>query len=291
MDGPEPAGPPQGAPDANDRWRRILSGSDPTSGLKRLRGIFRHLPSDPRCKLCYAPYAAPFGPLLRRLGFGRWPRNPSLCGSCLRIMEKAQGGAEIELSVLFADLRDSTDTAARMSASEFRALLNAFYAIAAHAVQASDGLIDKYLGDGVLALFIPGFVGHDHAARAIKAASGILAATADASTLPREQRPLRVGIGVHSGTAYVGVIGQAGELTDFTALGDAVNLAARLSSAAAAREVLISDAAVRAAGQDTTHLERRELQLKGVSSATVAWSLSTAGEGAPGHSSVEPHDR
>jgi adenylate cyclase len=290
MDGPG-SERPQGTLEANDRWRRILSGSDPTSGLKRLRGIFRHLPSDPRCKLCYAPYAAPFGPLVRRLGFGRWPRNPNLCGSCLRIMEKDQGGAEVELSVLFADLRGSTETAARMSASEFRSLLNAFYAIAAHAVQSADGLVDKYLGDGVLALFIPGFVGHDHAARAIEAASGILTATADAPSLPRDERPLRVGVGVHSGTAYVGVVGQAGELTDFTALGDAVNLAQRLSSAATAREILISDAAARAAGTDTQRLERRELQLKGVAGATVAWSLASAGAGAPGHSSAEPQER
>lgn len=181
---------------ADERWRGILAGDDPGSTLRRLRRIFRYLPSDPRCKLCYAPYAAPFGPLLGRFGFGRWEKNPSLCGSCLHVMEKYQGGAEIELSMLFADLRGSTELAAQMSASDYSRLLNAFYSIAAKAVQGPGGHVDKYLGDGVFALFIPGFVGMDHAVRAIAAARRILADTADASSLPQraglERRELRL---------------------------------------------------------------------------------------------------
>jgi adenylate cyclase len=270
---PDPeASPPPTDEAANERWRGVLAGDNPSSPLRRLRSIFRHLPSDPRCKLCYAPYAAPFGPIVGRMGFGRWEKNPSLCGSCLRTMERYQGGAEIELSMLFADLRGSTEIAARMSASAYSRLLNAFYAIAAHAVQAPGGHVDKYLGDGVLALFVPGFVGPDHAARAIDAARRIQAETADASSLPESERPLPVGVGVHTGTAYVGVLGQAGDLTDFTALGDAVNITERLSSDAAAREILISDSALVASGLASGDLQRRELRLKGVAEPVVAWS-------------------
>jgi adenylate cyclase len=255
--------------EADARWHAVLVGDEARApGLARLRRIFRHLPSDPRCKLCYAPYAAPFGPVVGLLGFGRWHKNPSLCGSCLRIMERSQGGAEVELSMLFADLRESTQLAASMSASAYTRLLNGFYRTAAGAVEDRGGSIDKYLGDGVFAVFIPGFAGADHAARAIDAGALILRKTAPIGGAPA----LPVGIGVHTGMAYVGVVGGSGDLTDFTALGDAVNITERLSSAAASRELLVSDASLVASGFGSDGLERRELSLKGVALPVTAWS-------------------
>ena len=264
---------PNPVDEADTRWRAVLVGdASRAPGLIRLRRVFRHLPSDPRCKLCYAPYAAPFGPLVRVLGFGPWSKNPSLCGSCLRIMERLQGGAEVELSMLFADLRESTQLAAGMSASAYSRLLNAFYGVASRAVEGLGGSIDKYLGDGVFALFIPGFAGVDHAGQAIDAARQILRVTEQPRQAVGGAIPLPVGIGVHTGTAYVGVVGNSGELTDFTALGDAVNVTERLSSAAAARELLISDAALAASGYSTDGLTRRDLNLKGVALPVAAWS-------------------
>ncbi len=264
---------PNPVDEADTRWRAVLVGdASRAPGLIRLRRVFRHLPSDPRCKLCYAPYAAPFGPLVRVLGFGPWSKNPSLCGSCLRIMERLQGGAEVELSMLFADLRGSTQLAAGMSASAYSRLLKAFYGVASRAVEGLGGSIDKYLGDGVFALFIPGFAGVDHAGQAIDAARQILRVTEQPRQAVGGAIPLPVGIGVHTGTAYVGVVGNSGELTDFTALGDAVNVTERLSSAAAARELLISDAALAASGYSTDGLTRRDLNLKGVALPVAAWS-------------------
>jgi adenylate cyclase len=264
---------PNQVDEADARWRSVLLGdADRAPGLIRLRQVFRHLPSDPRCKLCYAPYAAPFGPLVRLLGYGPWSKNPSLCGACLRRMERAQGGAEVELSMLFADLRGSTRLAGGMTASAYTRLLNNFYGIASRAVEGLGGSIDKYLGDGVFALFIPGFAGVDHAGQAIDAARQILRETAKPVQAIGSPMPLQVGIGVHTGTAYVGVVGNSGELTDFTALGDAVNITERLSSAAAARELLISDAAVTASGYSTAGLNKRYLNLKGVAQPVQAWS-------------------
>jgi hypothetical protein len=148
---------PNPADEADARWRSVLLGdADRAPGLIRLRQVFRHLPSDPRCELHYAPYAAPFGPLVRLLGFGPWSKNPSLCGSCLPIMGRAQGGAEVELSMLFADLRGSTQLAGGMTASAYSRLLNNFYGIASRAVEGLGGSIDKYLGDGVFALWVHG---------------------------------------------------------------------------------------------------------------------------------------
>ena len=274
--------------DVEARWRSVLTGdARHAPGLARLRRIFRHLPSDSRCKLCYAPYGPPFGPVVSYLGFGHWSKNPSLCGSCLRIMERSRGGAEIELSMLFADLRQSTEISATMSAGAFGRTLTAFYAIASRAVEARGGSVDKYLGDGVFALFIPGFTGPEHATRAIEAAIRIQHEMSQPLRFAGTTAALAVGIGVHTGTAYVGVVGRAGDLTDFTALGAAVNVAARLSSVAHAGEVLISDSAMTASTVPREGLQRRELELKGVAGVVSAWSASlppavvASGQGTP----------
>jgi adenylate cyclase len=258
-------------------WRGILTGDETLNRqLRWQRRVFNTLPSNPRCKLCYAPFGAPFGPVVELIGFGKWDKNPNLCSPCMRKMEKGLGGAEIELSLLFADLRESTQLAARMSPAAYSQLLNGFYGIAASAVQAPGGTVDKYLGDGIMALFIPGFAGKDHAAKAIEAARTILRDTADSSHVAAAMGPLPIGIGVHTGTAYVGVMGAAADLLDFTALGDAVNLTQRLSSAAEGREILLSDATATAAGLATERLQRRALDLKGISASVGAWSLRDA---------------
>jgi adenylate cyclase len=266
----------------NERWRSVLSGDASLAPASRLgRALFRHLPSEPRCKWCYAPYGAPFGPIVRRMGYGPWSKNPSLCGRCLTEMERNQGGAEIELAVMFADLRGSTQIAARMPAGAYTKLLNVYYGIAGTAVQAQGGIVDKYLGDGVLALFMPGYVDGDAADTAIVAGRRILEEVTDHPDLPTEERPLPVGVGIHSGVAYVGIVGQAGQPTDFTALGDAVNVAERVSSAAAAGELLISDVAAQQLHQPLKGAEWRELDLKGVAEPVAAWSVRPdAGAGA-----------
>lgn len=190
----------------------------------------------------------------------------------MRLMERHLGGADVELTLLFADLRGSTEMAERMTAAAHRSLVNRYYAIAARDINECGGLVDKYLSDGVFALFVPGFSGPDHARRGIEAARSILRDTDTAAGLLTEAKPLPLGIGLHTGTAYVGFMGTPGDLLDFTALGDAVNLAQRMSSAAASRELLISDDAQSAAGREPTGLERRELQLKGIGRTVVAWS-------------------
>ena len=158
-----------------------------------------------------------------------------MCGACIRRMERHLGGADVELTLLFADLRGSTELAGELTATDYRRLVNGFYAVAARDIEASGGIVNKYLGDGVFAIFVPGFSGSDHAQLGIDAARRILHDTDALARLQPGGKPLAVGIGLHTGTAYVGVLGEAGHLLDFTALGDAVNLTERLSSAAAAR--------------------------------------------------------
>jgi len=236
-------------------WRDILTGQEP--GLLRTRAIFNRIPSDPRCKMCASPFGGAGGALVRLLGHSRAPRNPMMCWACARDLKKHPGGAEIDLSVLFADVRGSTTVAEHMSATAYKNLLHRFYRLASEAITTHDGIVDKYLGDGVMALFIPAFAGEDHASRAVEAARA-LRQTLTAMPEPR----LPVGIGVHSGTAFVGVVG-AGDDSDFSALGDVVNVTARLGSSAAAGEVLMSIATAEAARVPVETATRRQMELKG----------------------------
>ena len=243
--------------------RRLLSG-EMHAGMRLGRRVLRHLPTDPRCKLCAAPFRGPFGPIMRAVGKGPWPNNPKYCKMCLNQLVKHHGGAEIECSLLFADVRDSTQLAESMRPAEFRSLMGHFFATATAVLVDHEAIVDKYVGDEVIGIFVPLLTGELHAARAVAAGIALLKAVAGD---PRGGIGVRVGAGVHTGLAYVGTVGD-GEMVDLTAMGDPVNVTARLASAAAAGELLASLDAARAAGIDTTSLEHRSLALKGKSEAT-----------------------
>lgn len=241
-------------------WRKFLVDGDFREHIRQRR-IFRLLPTDPRCKFCNAPFRGA-GSVLCRAIYGKRPSklNPRMCNVCEEFAAEHQGGAELELSMLFADVRGSTTLAERLGTTAFTRLINRFYKAATDVLVQSDALVDKLIGDQVTGLYVPGFAGAEHARTAIEAGKLLLTVTGHRD----EAGPwIPVGVGVHTGTAYVGAVGSAEGLTDITALGDAANAAARLSSAAAAGELLVSDAAATAAGYDIQGLERRELRLKG----------------------------
>jgi adenylate cyclase len=163
-----------------------------------------------------------------------------------------------------------------MDPAQFARLMNGFYATATRALIRSGAFIDKFVGDEVMVVYLPVFCGANHAKAAIEGARELLLAT---SAAPGPQS-LPVGIGVNSGTCYFGTVaGTDGTLADFTALGDPVNVAARLAGAAAAGEALISEATREAAGIDIAACERRSLALKGRSEPTEVHCLRA--DGAP----------
>ena len=244
------------APPADEGWLRILTGTDPS--LPRLRRMWGRVPSSPRCKLCAAPFHGPGRLLTRILLHGASNVNPLLCSACFGQLRGHPGGAEIDIGVLFADIRGSTGIAERTSASDFGRLVQGFYRRAAKAIEDHDGIVDKFLGDGIMALFLPVITGERRAARAIEAGQAVLEAVMDRDLVAGG---VRVGVGVHSGRAFVGAIGSEDRL-DFTALGDTVNVAARLGSAAGADELFVSDAAWRAAGRSDA-APHRELTVAG----------------------------
>ncbi len=240
------------------RWRRMLLGEAPA--LRRGRAVFKLLPSDPRCKLCNAPFRGIGSPLMRLIGKQPGKRNPRFCNYCERVAQKYPGGAEIELSLLFADVRGSTPLAERSSPTEFGRLISRFYDIATHVLIETDAIIEKLVGDEVVGLYFPGFAGPEHARQAILAAQRLI----EDIEHGRPGDPfLPIGIGIHTGTAFAGIVGSRENYRDFTVLGSAVNVTARLASAARAGEVLISAAAGEASGLPLSDLEPRRLELKG----------------------------
>ncbi len=245
-----------------EAWREMLYGTHP--GLKLERRVWRLLPSPPRCKLCNSPFGAPGSLFTRLIGKQRSRKNPNYCDMCTLQLRNFSGGAEVELTLLFADVRGSTTIAEQMSPSEFSRLLNRFYEVANRTLIDSDALVDKLVGDEVIGLYLPYLP--DHPSRAVRAALDLLRRTGHGGA----ERPwIPVGAGIHTGVAYVGTVGTADTVQDVTALGDAVNITARLASVAGAGELLISagtaDALRRrgASGLISQDAEQRDLQLKG----------------------------
>jgi adenylate cyclase len=189
-------------------------------------------------------------------------KNPRFCNGCYAFTAQFPGGAEIELTMLFVDVRGSTTIAENMNDTEFSKLMNRFYEAAINVLVSEDAFIDKLVGDEVTALFIPGYAGKMHAQRAVNAGKKLLEVTGHEKGAPW----VPVGVGIHTGIAWVGSIaGAKGEASDFTALGDNVNIAARLASVAAQGEIVMSEATYTAAKVGADDLEKRELELKGKS--------------------------
>jgi adenylate cyclase len=239
-------------------WHAMLHGK--FEHLQRYRTWFKILPSNPRCTICNAPFEG-FGGRVVRTFWNRKPSglNPRYCNACEHFGEMYPGGAEVLITMIFADVRGSTTIAENMNPSEFRTLLNRFYKASTNVLVDTNAWIDKLVGDEIIALFIPGFVGEDHAKVAIAAAQELLHAVGYGS---KDGPWIPIGVGVHTDTVYVGVVGSEG-VTDITALGDGMNTTARLVSNAAAGEILVSEATVKASGLDMSHYEARELTVKG----------------------------
>lgn len=241
-----------------DWYKFLTEGETLPRHFHHLMGL---LPSSPRCKLCNSPFRSWGGFLMHLMGRDQSRYNPRYCEKCDRF--EHPGGAVIELTMLFADVRGSTTLAEQLGVYEFSQLMNRFYVTATDVLVRTDALVDRLIGDEAIGLYVPAFTGRQHPRLAIEAAQRLLELTGH-----RDPKGpwLSVGVGVHTGEAFVGIVGGVdGSPTDFTALGDNVNITARLASKAGAGEVLISDAAFTASGLDLSKLEQRQLELKGKS--------------------------
>ena len=221
----------------------------------------KRLPSAPRCKVCSAPFHGLGGRLTRLAGFSPSRKNPNMCGRCEDELDP--GGALVDVGVLFADIRGSTRLGEALTTTQFAAALQRFYCVASDVLLAHDGVIDKLLGDEVMALFIPGMTGGDYRRKTCEAGLSLVRAVHSDRTLRSD---MSIGVAVHGGTAFVGNVGPPG-LVDFTALGDTVNTAARLQAFAQPGEVVVSEDLYRSVAGIDLDGERRLVEVKGKAEA------------------------
>jgi len=172
------------------------------------------------------------------------------------------GGTLQAVTVLFADLEGFTTISEQTDPERLLALLNQYLTMIVDSILRYGGTIDKFLGDGVMALYNTPLLQPDHARRAVQTALAIQRGLAGFHTVFEPAHRMRINFGIHSGSAVVGNVG-APQLMDFTAVGDTVNLAARLQKMAQGGQILISNATYEALGGEQPIRPMGSLKLKG----------------------------
>jgi len=230
--------------------------------------LLRVLPSSPRCGVCAAPFAGPGRHIAGPLGYRPSRKNPTVCSVCVEMAPP--GGMKMPTGVLFADLRGFTARFDGADPEQASLELRRFYRCAED-VLFPDAVIDKLIGDEVMALYLP-YLKKTDAARVPEVmlghARGLLRAVGYGSP---EGPFVELGIGLDFGEAFVGNIGQRA-LYDFTAVGDVVNTASRLQGQAAGGEIVFSERVARALPAAAG--SRVELTLKGKAEPQVAYRVS-----------------
>lgn len=230
-------------------WRDVL--------LHGHAGRWAFLPAEPRCIVCQQPFKGVGGTILRMFtGYKPSRMSPNMCNVCEDSMPR--GGAEVDTAVLFADIRGSTKLGEQLPPSEFAALINRFYQETSNVLIAAQGWIDKFVGDEIMALYVPS-MGPDYRKRAVLTGLEMLKVVGYA---PGKTPWVEVGVGIHAGPAYVGKVGTDGS-NAVTALGDTVNIAARIQEEAKGGELVLSEDLYPATADRYPNAERRVLTVKG----------------------------
>jgi adenylate cyclase len=256
----------KGEPLSSEDWATYFAtASDPTG--RTVSRIMRLLPSSPRCGICGAPFSGFGARLVGPLGFRPSRKSPNLCATCVE--SSPPGGMTVEAGVLFADIRGFTRLSEQREPEEVSALLRRFYRSAEH-VLFPEAIIDKLIGDEVMALYLPMYGHFDEAAPVmLRHAQELLAAIGYGS----DAGPIaEVGIGLDYGEAFVGNVGQ-GAVTDFTAIGDVVNVASRLQGQAKGGKIVASARLVERLDDPPHPGARIELELKGKAEPVAAYRI------------------
>ncbi|MGO7029846.1 adenylate/guanylate cyclase domain-containing protein [Rhizobium ruizarguesonis] len=180
--------------------------------------------------------------------------------------QETSPGREREIAVLFVDIRHFTTLTETRLPFDVVFLLNRYFAIIGKAVEQAGGRLDKFIGDGAMALFGLNTTPEEACRQALNAAAAIVAEIEKlAAELADELAlPLRIAIGIHTGPAVVGTMGY-GRVRSMTAIGDTVNVASRLESAAKEFEaaIVISEPVASLSGADLAGIESREISVRG----------------------------
>ncbi len=182
------------------------------------------------------------------------------------------GGKRQEITILFADIRGFTQFAEPLAPEELVYVLNQYLAVASAAILKYEGTLDKFVGDAVMALFNAPLPQPDHAERAGRAALEMRSQILNLHQRLPARLKLNYGIGIHTGEAVVGNVGTH-ELMNYTAIGDAVNLAKRLQENASGGQIIISDRAHARIGAAVRATKLPPLKVKGHQHAEIVWQL------------------
>lgn len=199
---------------------------------------------------------------MSRRGKSPSSRNPNYCSACDGFLDAFPGGAEIDMSILYVDIRNSVKASEGAAPADVSKRVNGFLSEATSIIVEHDGFIMAFYGDCVVAVWPPGFSGPNHAKKAIAAAKALGAAFGP-------ENEVMAGTGVHTGPTYIGTVDAAkGTFRDISIFGLAVNVTARLASTAKAGQALASEDVARAASIPIKNQEA--IKMKGVSKPIVA---------------------
>ncbi|RUM27048.1 adenylate/guanylate cyclase domain-containing protein [Rhizobium vallis] len=180
--------------------------------------------------------------------------------------QETSPGREREIAVLFVDIRHFTTLTETRLPFDVVFLLNRYFAIIGKAVEQAGGRLDKFIGDGAMALFGLNATPEEACRQALNAAAAIVAEIEKLAAELADELvlPLRIAIGIHTGPAVVGTMGY-GRVRSMTAIGDTVNVASRLESAAKEFEaaIVISEPVASLSGADLSGIESREISVRG----------------------------
>jgi PAS domain S-box-containing protein len=192
-----------------------------------------------------------------------------------RDLDAAQQPQRKTISVLFADVRGFTGLSEGLDPERLIAIINGYFTAATDAITRYGGVIDKFLGDGIMALFnTPLNPQDDHVARAVLAAQAITASVAEHHrTLPAVHR-LHFGIGLHTGEAVIGNLGSP-QRKDYSAIGDVVNLAKRIQEGACAGQILITEPVLQVLGHEADVEYLPPVPVKGRREVPALYSLKS----------------
>ncbi len=234
-----------------------------------------------QCSVCGTLLSGAMSIVFRTFGIRRSPRNPNICTRCSAHVEE---GRLLEITVLFADLSSFTELTHDLGAERTHEVIDAFLRMATDVLVKHGAFIDKYIGDAVMALFNVPIRYEDHARRAIIAAGELQSALETLGS--RFGLSLEASAGISTGYARVGRLGSE-DSKDYTAIGDVVNLAARLQGKAGAGEILLSEDSYVKHSAEFPEATAEQVLLKGFREPVIAYRLHGKGDTRPANDSLE----
>lgn len=177
------------------------------------------------------------------------------------------------MTVLFADCRDYTSLTRELGVEKVAPVMEEFFRASSDIVVAHDGIVDKFLGDAVMAFFNVPIKRANHVARAVAASTEMQLAVPSINNRLGSEKILRVGVGIATGLAFVTNQGST-SCKDYTVVGDTVNIASRLQGQAAPGEIVVTEEAYQMVRSAFPNAKRKEYELKGINEAVVGYVLT-----------------